>query len=110
MLYDVLGEYEKAEPIYQRWMPILKVGEMLYGVHYLYARHLSLRAQAMWRQRKPSEALSLFLQAREKLLSEPASWRHGGHPYRYGDPSLRQLIEKSIRFLEGAGIGKGREE
>lgn len=103
MLYDVLGEYEKAEPIYQRWMPILRVVEINYGVHYLYARHLSLRAQAMWRQRKPSEALSLFLQAREKLLAVPAV-------YRYGDPSLRQLIEKSIRFLEGAGIRKGREE
>jgi hypothetical protein len=103
MLYDLLGEFEKAEPIYQRLMPILGPRESQYGVCYLYARHLSLRAQALWRQRKPSEALSLFLQSKERLQSLPGIFRHA-------DPEFRQVLEKSIKFLQGAGIGKGREE
>lgn len=97
MLYDVSGEYEKAEAIYRRIMPILKVREAHYGSQYLYARNIAYRAQKAWRQRKPQEALALFLQAKEELQSIKVR-------FRAADPSLNVMIDRSIKFLEGAGI------
>jgi O-antigen ligase len=98
MLYDLLGEYEKAEAIYVRHKDILAAREVHYGANYLYARNISFRAQAAWRQRNPAQALTLFLQAKKELDASSKLW------FRSSDPSLRQVIEKSIKFLEGAGI------
>jgi hypothetical protein len=97
MLYDLLGEYDSATPIYLRLMPILGPRESQYGTQYLYARHLSLRAQSLWRNRNPAQALALFLEARKELNSIKLR-------FHSADPSLRQVIDKSIKFLEGAGI------
>lgn len=97
MLYDLLGRHDQAEPIYQRLLPIMGPREMQYGTQYLYARHLVFRAQELWRKRQPEQALALFLQAKQQLQTVTAI-------FRYADPSLREVIEKSIKFLEGAGI------
>lgn len=103
MLYDLIGEYEKSESIYLRIMPILKVREAHYGTQFLYARNIAYRAQAAWRQRKPEEALALFLQAKEQLQSIKVR-------FKAADPSLIQLIDRSIKFLEGAGIKPSLEK
>lgn len=97
MLYDLTGEYEKSASIYLAVMPILKVREASYGTQFLYARNMFYRAQAAWHERQPKIALGLFLQAREQLRSTKVR-------YSLADPSLMQVIEKCIAFLESAGI------
>lgn len=103
MLYDLVGEYQKAQEIYLRIMPILQVRETHYGTQFLYARNTVYRAQEAWRQRKPEQALALFLQAKEQLQSTKPR-------FRAADPSLIQLIDRSIKFLEGAGVKPAPEK
>lgn len=97
LLYDVLERFEEAEPIYEKVLPVLGPREMQYGSQYLYARHLMFRAQAMWRKRQPQQALVLFMRARDQLQKVTGRFQNT-------DPKLRETIEKSIRFLEGAKV------
>ena len=103
LLYDLMGRFEKSEPIYQKVLPTLDPREMYYGARYFYARHLASRAKILWNQRQPEKALVLFLRAKEELSYVYIR-------YRDTDPQVKIIIDKSIDFLEGANIKPEMED
>ncbi len=98
LIYDSLGNFAEAEILYDRIVEVLDPREMYYGARFFYATHLVSRANFEWRKRNPSKALVLFLRARNQAAKATA--------YYPGTnlPELKQTIEKSIKFLEGANI------
>jgi tetratricopeptide (TPR) repeat protein len=103
LLYDSVGRLDEAEALFQQVLPALGAREMYYGTRYFYARHLSLRANAVWRQRQPEKALLLFLRAKDELSRLPAI-------YKNTDPMVRRSIEQSIEFLKSANIEPAASE
>jgi O-antigen ligase len=97
LMYDFMGRFEKSEPIYQKVLPILDPREMYYGARYFHARHLASRAKILWYQRQPEKALVLFLRAKEELA-------RAKYTFQEADPEVKNLIQKSIDFLQGANI------
>lgn len=97
LMYDAMGRFEEAQPLYEKVLPILDPREMYYGTRYFYARHLAAHANAVWRQRQPEKALVLFMRAKEQLGMATGS-------FRSADPAVKLMIEKSIAFLQGANI------
>jgi O-antigen ligase len=97
LMYDAMGRFEEAQPLYEKVLPILDPREMYYGTRYFYARHLAAHANAVWRQRQPEKALVLFMRAKEQLSKATGSFREA-------DPAVKLMIEKSIAFLQGANI------
>ncbi len=72
------------------------------GINYLYAWHLRMKAERIWNDRRPAEALGLFLKARG-LLDRTAGLLPAG--VTADDYSkLRQDLDKVIQFLKGAKI------
>ncbi|MEI6676500.1 MAG: O-antigen ligase family protein [Verrucomicrobiota bacterium] len=72
------------------------------GTNYLYAWHLRNKAERIWKERRPAEALGLFLKARGLL-------DRAGSPLPAGVTSedhtkLRQDLDKFIQFLKGAKV------
>ncbi len=103
LMYDYTGQFEKSAPLYRRVLPILDPREMHYGARYFHARHLASRANILWYQREPEKALLLFIQARDELKRATST-------FRYADPEVTRLIQKSIDFLEGANIKPAADE
>lgn len=97
LIYDAMGRFDDAQPLYEKVLPILDPREMYYGTRYFYARHLAAHANAVWRQRQPEKALVLFMRAQEQLRKATGS-------FRSADPAVKLMIEKSIAFLQGANI------
>jgi O-antigen ligase len=97
LIYDAMGRFEESQPLYEKVLPILDPREIFYGTRYFYARHLAAHANAVWRQRQPEKALVLFMRAKEQLGKAKGTFREA-------DPAVKQMIEKSIAFLQGANI------
>jgi O-antigen ligase len=98
LIYDSLGKFEEAEILYDRVVDILDPRELFYGARFFYATHLVSRANFEWRKRNPSKALVLFLRARNQAAKATANYPGTSLP------ELKETIEKSIKFLEGANI------
>jgi O-antigen ligase len=98
LIYDSLGRLDDAEKLYQRLVGFLDSREMQYGVRFHYSRHLVARGNVLWRARQPERALVLFMRAKNELAK---SYYRGDGDER---KELQDLIDKTIRFLEGANI------
>ena len=97
LLYDAVGRFKEAEPLYEKVVDVLEPREMYYGSRYFFARHLASRANEVWRQRQPEKALVLFMRAKAEMAKCKA-------PFKEADPAVRLMIDKSIAFLQGANI------
>lgn len=98
LMYDAIGRYEEAAPIYEQIVDDLDPRERFYGTRHHYTSHLLSRAHMVWRKREPERALVLFLRAREQA----GRIQHGYEGTNL--PAIKEEIEKCIKFLEGANI------
>ena len=97
-----LGQDEEAEHWYGRAAELEGGLEPAFRARFCHAAHVTGRADALWRQRRPSEALAGFRRALG-LLDEsdaltPAYLR------KEDSVPLRKKLEDTVRFLEAAGI------
>lgn len=72
------------------------------GNRYLYACHLRMKAKRVWHERKPAEALGLFLKARQWLERTANYLPAGVTPEDYG--TFRRELDECIAFLKGAKV------
>jgi O-antigen ligase len=98
ILYDATARFEQSAPLYEQIVNDNIVIEVIYGIRYHYTRHLLARAKAVWRKREPERALILLLRAREQFGLIKNSSQSSNFL------ALKEEIEKSITFLDGANI------
>ena len=98
LMFDAVGRFNDAEPIYEGIVDLLDARERFYGTRFHYARHLFSRAHSVWRQREPEKALILFMRAREQLRLMQSGYEG------LDREAFSKEIEKCIKFLEGANI------
>ena len=72
------------------------------GLRYLQACHLRVKAKRMWNQRRPGEALGLFLKARELVELTARCLPVGVSTADYA--KLHADLDQSIAFLKGAKV------
>jgi len=76
------------------------------GINFLQAWHLRMKAERIWNERRPAEALGLFLKARGLLDRTGSPLPAGVTPEDHAQ--LRQDLDKFIQFLKGAKIEPGK--
>ncbi|MCX6875049.1 MAG: O-antigen ligase family protein [Verrucomicrobia bacterium] len=72
------------------------------GIRYFHAWHLRVRAERIWNERKPAEALGLFLKARS-LIDRTGPTLPAGVTTE-DQAKLRKELDSFIQFLKGAKI------
>lgn len=72
------------------------------GICHLHAYHLRIKAERLWYERKPSEALGLFLKAR-RVVDGTANLLPGGVTVE-DQSKLRKELDDFIQYLKGAKI------
>ena len=99
----VLGRNEEAERWFRKAIELQGGLEGAYKARFCYARFLYTLWYDRWtNERRSSEALGEFRQAL-RLLDEAES--SGGWWIKRDVVSLREEVQRSVDFLEGAGIG-----
>ena len=97
---DQLGEFDVAERYHARALEAVGRRENKYGVVHGVGWHLVRRANRAAQERRPGEALYLYLEAEEAFLE---SENRRFSKAKYNRPAIR-LVKSRIEFFEGARI------
>lgn len=64
---DELGQFREAEGHYRLLLPLLDNREMFYHARFAYGSHAYRRAYALWKARRPGEAMAWAQEARNQM-------------------------------------------
>lgn len=98
---DDFGQYREAEFHYRFILPLLDTREMFYHARFSYGSHAFRRAYALWKSRRPGEALAWAIEARNQMEISRRNAIYGpGSPQQ----DEFQKVVDFIKWLEEAHI------
>ncbi|HEY8962382.1 MAG TPA: O-antigen ligase family protein, partial [Luteolibacter sp.] len=101
LMLDGFSRYEEAEEHFRLLVPALEVKGGLLRIRFRYGSHCYRRAYALWRSRKPEEALAWAIEGKRQMeLDGKSSW------FPPDSPEGKELaaLNRFIQWLEGAQI------
>jgi hypothetical protein len=104
-IYENLGTTREALKDHDGALDAYELAAALPGgkrAHYLAAVLLGKKAVAAWSERKPSEALKWFIEARKRIGQASGLLPHGITPEQRAE--YIAYLDRSIKFLKGAKV------
>jgi O-antigen ligase len=101
LMLDGFSRFAEAEEYFRELVPALDLKGSLLRIRFRYGSHCYRRAYALWRSRKPEEALGWALEGKRQMeLDFKGRW------FAEDSPEGKELaaLKQFIRWLEGAQI------